>query len=117
MHDDQDERERRRRINEAATGVYFVPGYRGHWVGAALFCATLVAAAMAWSGWPMAMSVARGEAPDGRTATTFLILYGAMIVLPAAGWALWGYGRRWTALAVVGLFAACVGWLAPAVGV
>lgn len=113
----KDEQDEQRRINEAAQSVFYVPGYRrGHWVGAVLFCATLVGALMLYNGLPMALSVASGDAPDGRTATTFFVLYGAMAVLPAAGWTLWAYWRRWAALAVSGLFFACVAWLSGAVG-
>ena len=101
---------------EAAHGVYFVPGYRGHWVGVLLFAATLVGASLLWSGLPTARAVLAGDA-GGRTATTFLTLYAAMAVGPIAGWVLWGRGRLWAALAVVAIFAACVVWLAPAAGV
>ncbi len=118
MPDDKDAREERRRIMDAARQPYFVPGYDGHWVGAVLFAATLVGATMLWSCLPTAMAVIGGGktgAADSRTAATFLALYAAMAVGPIAGWTLWGFGRRWAALAVVALFAACVVWLSPAV--
>lgn len=116
MHDDPQAREQQRRVMEAATGVYFVPGYQGHWIGAVLFCATLVGATMLWSCLPAMMAVVVGGATgaaDGRTAATFLALYGAMAVGPIAGWVLWGFRRRWAALAVTALFAVCVAWLSP----
>ncbi len=115
MSEDPEEQERRRRVIEAARGVYVVPGYQGHWVGAVLFAATLVGATMLAGGWPMARSLLAGGGPDARTARTFLVLYAAMAVGPAAGWILWGLRRRWAALAVTAVFAACVAWLSPAV--
>lgn len=107
------EEERRRRAIDAAHSVWRTPAYRGHWIGAVLFCATMVAGAVLYSGWPLAASVMRGEAPDRGTATTFFVLYGAMVVLPLAGWGLWITGRRWAGLAVAALFFACVAWLGP----
>ncbi len=113
----QEDPEKRRRVMEAANGVYLVPGYEGHWVATLLFAATLVGATMLWSCLPVAMAVLAGGAtgaPDGRTATAFFTLYAAMAVCPIAGWVLWGFRRRWAALAVTVLFAACVFWLSPA---
>lgn len=115
MQDDQDAQ---RRIREAATGVYFVPGFQGHWVGVLLFAATLVGATMLWSGLPVALAVLRGGtngAADGQTAATFLTLYAAMAAGPVAGWLLWATRRRWAAMAVLAIFAVCVVWLSPAV--
>lgn len=109
-------RAERRRIMAEAVQPYFVPGYRGHWVGAVLFCATLVAATMLWACLPMAMAVIGGGktgAPNGQTAATFLVLYAAMALGPIAGWVLWGLRRRWMAMAVTALFAACVAMLSP----
>jgi len=117
MLDDDEAREERRRVMEAARGVYFVPGYQGHWPGAVLFAATVVGLTMLGSCFPMAMTILGGGttgAPDGRTAATFLALYAAMAVGPIAGWILWGVRRRWAAMAVVAIFAACVVWLSPA---
>ena len=116
MHDDQSARDERRRIMDAARQPYFVPAYEGHWVGVVLFAATLVGASMLWSCLPMALAVIGGGetgAPDGRTAAIFLTLYAAMAVGPIAGWSLWIFRRRWAALAVMALFAACVVWLSP----
>jgi hypothetical protein len=114
MQDDQDER---RRIMDAARGAFLVPGFRGHWVGVMLFAATMVGATMMWSCLPMALAILGGGeagAADGRTATTFLVLYAAMAVGPIGGWILWGLRRRWAAVAVLAIFAACVVWLSPA---
>ncbi|MES2034728.1 MAG: hypothetical protein V4466_11170 [Pseudomonadota bacterium] len=113
MLEDPEDRDRRRRQMEAAQGVYLVPAYRGHWVGAMLFAATLVGLTMLGSCLPAARAVLAGDVA-GRTATTFLTLYAAMAVGPIAGWVLWGLRRRWAALAVVAIFAACVVWLSPA---
>lgn len=117
MSQDQEERERRRRINNEATPPFFVPGYEGHWVGAVLFAATLVGATMLWSCLPTAMAVFAGGATgaaDGRTAVIFFALYAAMAVGPIIGWVLWGVRRRVLALVAVAVFAACVAWLGPA---
>ena len=114
----EDQEEARRRIRDAATGVYFVPGYQGHWVGVLLFAATLVGATMLWSGLPVALAVLRGGtngAADGQTAATFLTLYVAMAAGPIGGWILWATRRRWAAMAVLAIFAVCVAWLRPAV--
>jgi hypothetical protein len=119
MQDDEEARAERRRIMGEAVQPYFVPGYEGHWSGVLLFAATLVGATMLFSCFPMAMAVIGGGrtgAADGQTAATFLVLYAAMLVGPAAGWILWGSRRRWAAVAVVVLFAACVVWLKPAAG-
>ncbi|MCF8504199.1 MAG: hypothetical protein K9G59_04730 [Caulobacter sp.] len=112
----QDDQEARRRIRDAATGVYFVPGFQGHWVGVLLFAATMVGATMLWSGLPVALAVLRGGADgasDGQTAATFLALYAAMPAGPVAGWILWAGRRRWAAMAVLVIFAVCVAWLSP----
>lgn len=114
---DDDEAQAARRRTEAALGVFFVPSYQGHWVGAVLFAATLVGLTMLGGCWPAARAVLGGGetgAADGGAAATFLTLYAAMAVGPIAGWALWIYRRRWAALAVVALFAVCVVWISPA---
>lgn len=118
MQDDPDAEaaETRRLRMLAAQGLRGVPSYQGHWIGAVLFAATLIGPTMLWSCLPMALAVVRGGstgAADGRTAATFLTLYAAMAVGPIAGWTLWAFRRRWAALAVMALFAACVLWLAP----
>ncbi|MBI5941806.1 MAG: hypothetical protein HY859_15425 [Caulobacterales bacterium] len=117
MQDDPDAQDKRRRVMEAATGVYFVPAYQGHWVAAVLFAATMVGATMLWSCLPAAMAILGGGATgaaNGQTAATFLTLYAAMAAGPIAGWTLWGFRRRWAALALMALFAFCVVWLGPA---
>lgn len=116
MHEDPEDRDERRRRLDAAVGVYLVPAYRGHWVGAILFAATLVGLTMLGSCLPTARAVLAGDI-TGQTATTFLVLYAAMAVGPIGGWVLWGVRRRWAALAVTAIFAACVVWLSPAAGV
>lgn len=116
MQDNAEAEEVRRRRIQAAQGLRGVPGYEGHWIGAVLFAATLIGATMLWSCLPMALAVVRGGstgAADSRTAATFLTLYAAMAVGPIGGWTLWAFRRRWAALAVMALFAACVVWLAP----
>lgn len=118
MSEQDDERERRRRINQEATQPFFVPGFRGHWVGVILFAATLTGVTMLYSCLPTAVAVFAGGATgaaDGRTATTFFALYAAMAIGPIAGWTLWGFGRRWAALAVAAIFFGCVCVLSPAV--
>lgn len=116
MDDDQEARDAKRR-RDASLEVFYTSGYHGHWVGAVLFAATLVGATMLWTCLPLAMAILRGGATgasDGRTATTFFVLYAAMAVGPLAGWALWAVRRRWAAMAVVVVFVACVTWLIPA---
>lgn len=117
MQTDPDAEEARRRAMRAANQVFFVPSFDGHWIGAVLFCATLVGAAMLYTFLPTALAVVGGGeagAPDGRTAATFLALYAAMAILPVGGWVLWGLRRRWIALAVAALFGVCAVWLSPA---
>ncbi|MFZ4606348.1 MAG: hypothetical protein ACOYM5_08830 [Caulobacter sp.] len=116
MQADPEERDAERRALEAAHSLYFVPAYRGHWIGAVLLGATMTGAAMLYTLLPTALAVLGGGALSGRVATTFLLLYAAMVVGPIGGWVLWGLRRRWAALAATALFALCVAWLGPAVG-
>lgn len=115
--DDAEAREARRRVMEAAHTLYFTPGYRGHWVGAMLFGATMVGAAMLYTFLPTAMALLGGASAGGGSAATFIGLYAAMAVLPIGGWALWGLRRRWAAVAVSALFGVCVVWLNSAAAV
>lgn len=116
----EDEQERRRRINHEATQPYFVPGYEGHWVGVILFAATLTGVTMLYSCLPTAAAIFAGGATgaaNGQTAVTFFALYAAMAIGPIAGWTLWGFRRRWMALAVTAVFFGCVYVLSPAVAI
>jgi len=105
-----------RRALEAAHTLYFVPGYRGHWIGAMLLCATMVGAAMLYTFLPTALAVVGSGAAASRSTATFLGLYVVMALGPIGGWVLWGLRRRWTALAVTAAFAICVVWLGQTTG-
>jgi len=105
-----------RRALEAAHTLYFVPGYRGHWIGAMLLCATMVGAAMLYTFLPTALAVVGSGAVASRPAATFLGLYAVMALGPIGGWVLWAQRRRRTALAVTALFGICVAWLSQAAG-